>query len=205
VNGTSAETGRADGAHPGAPPPPRAARVLRFVAAVGVLLAVLVGVVGIWRAQTGDVNAEKLAEKRAHERAYSQLAGNPAGPGAARVESITVTDAVIHRTQGAASGTLSFAVYNSGRTERLRSVTVKVGTAEVPRVLYVPRAGAEPQPLPAEGLSVATAAEVSFGTGGSELALIGLPAAEPGTRADVTLEFSGLGPVSFEAPVLPAA
>jgi hypothetical protein len=202
VNGTSADNGTA---YPDAPPPvPPTARVLRLLAVVAVVVAVLVGLAGIWRAQTGEVNADKMAEKRAHERAYSQLAGDPTGPGAARVENITITDAVVHRTQGSAAGTLSFSVYNSGRPVRLRSVTVTVGGAEVPRVLYVPRTGAEPQPLPGGGLPLATAATATFGTGGSEFALIGLPAREAGTRADVTVRFTGVGPVTFTAPVLPA-
>jgi hypothetical protein len=207
VSETPADTGNTfDERHPGGPPPvPRAARILRTVAVVAVVVAALLGVVGIWRAQTGPVLDRKLAEKRAHERAYSQLAGGASGPGAARVENITVTDARILRASGAASGTFVFTVYNSGATDQLRSVAVSVDGAAVPRVLYVPRVGAEPQRLPLGGLPVASGAQLSFTQPGRSFTLLALPSTATGRRAEVTLSFGSAAPVRFTAPVEPAA
>jgi hypothetical protein len=207
VSETPVNTGNTfDERHPGGPPPvPRAAKVLRAVAVVAVVVAALVGVVGIWRAQTGPVNERKLDEKRAHERAYSQLAGNPTGPGAARVENITVTDARILRASGSATGTFTLTVFNSGPADRLRSVAVFVDGAAVPRVLYVPRVGAEPRPLPAGGLPLQTGAQLVFAPSGRSFTLLGLPATATGRRAEVTLGFSTAPTVRFAAPVEPAS
>jgi hypothetical protein len=193
-----------DERHPGGPVP-RAARVLRTVALVAVAAAVLLGVIGIWRAQTGEVGDRKLGEKHAHERAYSQLAGDPNGPGAARVDNITVTDAKILRAGGSASGTLVLTVYDSGPTDQLRSVAVTVDGVAVPRVLFTPRAGAEPQPLPAAGLPVNSGTELTFTPQGRSFALIGLPSTATGKRAEVTLLFGRAGSVRLGVPVEPAA
>jgi copper(I)-binding protein len=191
-----------DERHPAGPPPvPRAARVLRAVAVVAVVIAALVGVVGIWRAQTGPVNDRKLDEKRAHERAYSQLAGDPAGPGAARVENITVTDARILRASSSASGTFVLTVYNTGAADRLRSVTVSVDGVAVPRVLYAAEVGAEPKPLPAAGLPLGTGEKVEFTPAGRSFTLLGLPSTATGRRAEVTLGFTSATTVRFGAPV----
>jgi hypothetical protein len=205
VSETPAGTGNTfDERHPGPPPVPRTARVLRTVAVVAVVVAALLGVIGIWRAQTGTVIDHKLAEKRAHERAYSQLAGDPTGPGAARVENITVTDARILRASGSASGTLVLTVYNSGPADRLRSVALSVDGAAVPQVLYAARAGAEPQPLSAEGIPLGAGAQLTFTPQGPSFALLGLPSTATGRRADVTLAFGEARSVSFTAPVVPA-
>jgi hypothetical protein len=207
VSGTPAQTGDTFGEqYPGGPPPvPRAARVLRTVAVIAVVVAAVVGVIGVWRAQTGNVNDRKLAEKHAHERAYSQLAGDPTGPGAARVENITITDGRILRARGSASGTLLFTVYNSGPADHLRSVAVTVDGVAVPRMLYAATAGAEPQPLPAEGLPLGTGEQRVFTDNGASLVLIGLPSAAAGRRAEVTVGFSRVGAVRFAVPVEPAA
>jgi hypothetical protein len=185
-----------------APPPlPRAARVIRALALGAVMVAVLIGVVGVWRAQTNQVLQDKSAERRAHERAYSQLAGDPAGPGAARVQNITVTDARIDRAVGSAAGSLYLTVYNSAEPVRLESVHVMVGTAQVSRVLYAAKPGADPEPLPRDGIVLDRSTELVFAPDGPSFALIGLPATTPGQRAKVTVVVSGLGQVRFEAPV----
>ena len=194
--GSEGETDR--GTTPSRPP---AAAVLRLLAVLAVVAAVLVGFAGIWRAQTQGVIENKAAERQAHERAYGQLAGDPHGPGAARVRNITVTDARIHRAGGAAAGTLAFQVQDSGPPVRLTAVSVTVRGAEVPRVLFVPGAGAEAVPLPAGGLHLATGEQVTFAPGGMSFALIGLPTDTLGQRARVTVSFTDVGPVSFEAPV----
>jgi hypothetical protein len=193
--------GYPDDRHPDAPPLPRGARVLRTVAVVAIVIGVLVGVVGVWRAQTSQVSADKLAERHAHERAYSQLVGGPSGPGAARVDNITVTDAQIFRAGESAAGTLVFTVHNSSESTRIQSVDVAVGGAPVARVLYVPRPGADPAPLPGDGIVLDRHAEAVFAADGKSFALIGLPAGTDGQRADVVLTVDGVGRVAFEAPV----
>jgi hypothetical protein len=183
-----------------APPPrPPAAALLRFLAILAAAAAVLAGFVGIWRAQTQEVSADKAAERSAHERAYGQLAGD--GPGAARVRNITITDARIHGAGTEAAGTLAFRVQNSGPPVRLTTVTAEVGGAAVPRVLYVPRPTAEAQPLPAEGLTLTTGQLRTFEPGGPSFLLIGLPTDTVGQRARVTVTFTDVGPVEFEAPI----
>jgi hypothetical protein len=190
----------ADDRDPDSPPLPRGARVIRTVAVIAVVIAALVGIAGVWRTQTSQVAEDKLAERHAHERAYSQLAGDPSGPGAARVENVTVTDAQIVRSGGSAAGTLVFTVYNSGELTRIRSVHVTVGGAPVSRVLYVPRPGADPAPLPGDGVVLGRHTEVVFAPDRTSFALIGLPAG-PRQRADVVLTVDGVGRVELQAPV----
>jgi copper(I)-binding protein len=183
------------------PPRPPAASFLRFLAAIAVLVAVLAGFLGVWRAQTQSVSANKLAERQAHERAYGQLAGDPAGPGAARVRNITVTDARIGAVAGSAAGVLTFRVQNSGPPVRLTSVTATVGGVAVPRVLYVSGPDVEPQQLPEGGVPVGTGQELALVPGGRSFALIGLPTDTAGERAHVTVTFTDIGAVPFEAPI----
>jgi hypothetical protein len=193
--------GDPDDRDPVKPPLPRGVRILRAVAVAAVVITALIGIAGVWRAQTGGVSEDKLAERRAHERAYSQLAGDPTGPGAARVQTITVTDARVFRTGGSAAGTLAFTVYNSGELTRIRSVHVTVGGAPVSRVLYVAQPGADPVPLPADGVVLDRHAQTVFAPDGTSFALIGLPAGTKGQRADVTLTVDSVGRVEFQTPV----
>jgi hypothetical protein len=116
-----------------------------------------------------------------------------------------VTDARIQREPGSAAGRLAFTLFNSGPAVQLRSVTATLGAADVSRVLYASRPDAEPQPLPARGLSFGTGARQVFTPDGRFFALIGLPTAKPGERARVTATFTGVGDVTFEVPVLPAS
>lgn len=183
------------------PPRPPAASFLRFLAAIAVVFAVLAALLGVWRAQTQSISQNKLAERQAHERAYGQLAGDPSGPGAARVQNITVTDARIGVVAGSAAGVLTFRVQNSGPPVRLTAVTAAVGELAVPRVLYVAARDVEPQPLPEAGLPVGTGQELTLQPDGRSFALIGLPTDTAGNRARVTVTFTDVGAVQFEAPI----